>query len=76
MSVSSGAHYLEPPSALSTLESTLSNEELYLEQAFLRKSIVSEEVNINEHDWAAHWLVDWLLRIRAWQILPQNCFYK
>ena len=52
-----------------TVESTLSNEELFLEQAFLRKSIVSEDVNVNEHDWAAHWLVDWLLSIRAWQIL-------
>ena len=52
-----------------TLESTLSNEELFSEQAFPRKSIVSEDVNINENDWAAHWLVDWLLRIRAWKIL-------
>ena len=59
-----------------TLESTLSNEALFLEQAFPRKSIVSEDVNVNEHDWAAHWLVDWLLRISAWQILPENCFYK
>ena len=33
-----------------TLESTLSNEELFLEQAFPRKSIVSENVNVNEHD--------------------------
>ena len=33
-----------------TLESTLSNEELFLEQAFPRKSIVSEDVNVNEHD--------------------------
>ena len=52
-----------------TLESTLSNEELFLEQAFPRKSIVSEDVNVNEHDRAVHWLVDWLLSIRAWQIL-------
>ena len=52
-----------------TLESTLSNEELFLERAFPQKSIVSEDVNVNESDWAAHWLVDWLLRIRAWQIL-------
>ena len=52
-----------------TLESTLSNEELFLEQAFPRKSSISKDVNVNEHDWAAHWLVDWLLRIRAWQIL-------
>ena len=73
-----------------TLESTLSNEELFLEQAFPWKSIVYEDVNVNEHDWAAHWLVDWLLRIRVWkilhtnwllhisvwQILPKNCFYK
>ena len=63
-----GAHYPEPPS-VRTLESTLSNEELFLEQAFPRKSIVSEDVNVNEHDWAAHWLVDSLLRIRAWKIL-------
>ena len=33
-----------------TLESTLSSEELFLEQAFPRKSIVSEDVNVNEHD--------------------------
>ena len=33
-----------------TLESTLSNEELFLEQAFPRRSIVSEDVNVNEHD--------------------------
>ena len=52
-----------------TLGSTLSNEELFLEQAFLRKSIVSEDVHVNEHDWASHWLVDWLWRIRVWQIL-------
>ena len=52
-----------------TLESTLSSEELCLEQAFPRKSIVSEDVHVNEHDWAAQWLVDWLLRIRLWQIL-------
>ena len=31
-------------------ESTLSREELFLEQAFLRKSIVSEDVHVNEHD--------------------------
>ena len=29
-----------------TLESALSNEELFLEQAFPRKSIVSEDVNV------------------------------
>ena len=51
------------------LESTLSNEELFLEQAFPRKFIVSEDVNVNEYDWAAHWLVDSLLRFRAWKIL-------
>ena len=33
-----------------TLESTLPSEELFLEQAFLRKSIVSEDVHVNEHD--------------------------
>ena len=33
-----------------TLESTLSSEELFLEQAFLRKSIVSEDAHVNEHD--------------------------
>ena len=33
-----------------TLESTLSNEELFLEQALPRKSVVSEDVNVNEHD--------------------------
>ena len=33
-----------------TLESTLSNEELFLEQAFPRKSIVSEDANVNEND--------------------------
>ena len=59
-----------------TLESTLSSEELFLEQAFPRKSIVSEDVHVNEHDWAAHWLVDWLLRIRVWQILRESYFYK
>ena len=32
------------------LESTLSSEELFLEQAFPRKSIVSEDVHANEHD--------------------------
>ena len=32
----------------------------------------TKQVHVNEHDWAAHWLVDWLLRIRAWQILRQN----
>ena len=37
-----------------TLESILSNEELFLQQAFPRKSIVSEDVNVNEHDCAAH----------------------
>ena len=53
----------------STLESTLSSEELFLEQALPWKSIVSEDVHVNEHDWAAHWWVDWLLHVRAWQIL-------
>ena len=52
-----------------TLESTLSSEELFLEQAFRRKSIVSEDVHVNEHDSASHWFVDWLWRIRVWQIL-------
>ena len=47
-SLASGAHYPEP--LCCTLESTLSNEELFLEQAFPRKSIVSEDVNVNEHD--------------------------
>ena len=37
-----------------TLESTLSSEELFSEQAFLRKSIVSEDVHVNEHDQASH----------------------
>ena len=31
---------------------------------------------VNEHDWAALWLIDWLLRIRAWQIFRENYFYK
>ena len=26
------------------------------------------KLTVNEHDWAVLWLVDWLLRIRAWQI--------
>ena len=33
-----------------TLESTLSSQELFSEQAFLLKSIVSEDVHVNEHD--------------------------
>ena len=29
-----------------------------------------------KEDWAAYRLVDWLLRIRAWQIFRENYFYK
>ena len=32
-------------------------------QSFFRTQ--KSTVHVNEHDWAARWLVDWLLRIRA-----------
>ena len=35
-----------------------------------------KKVHVNEHDWAALWLGDWLLRIRAWQIFRENYFHK
>ena len=72
-----------------TLELTLSSKELFLEQAFPRKYIIRtlsaivvkgssehKKVYVNAHDWAALWLVDWLLRIRAWQIFREDYFYK
>ena len=89
-----GAHYRSLQMCC-TLESTLSSEELFLEQqAFPPKYIVSakkkiparfrhcyqsffrthKKVYVNEQDRAEHWLVDWLLCIRAWQILRENHF--
>ena len=70
-----------------TLESTLSSKELVLEQAFPWKYISPHafrhccqrffiRAHVNEHDWAALWLVDWLLRIWAWLIFRENYFYK
>ena len=32
----------------------------------------AKKVRVNEHDWAALWLVDWLLRITAWQIFRET----
>ena len=34
----------------------------------------SQDVHVNKHDWTSHWLVDWLWRIRAWQILRTDWF--
>ena len=43
-------------------------------QSFFR---TPKKVHVNKHGWYAHWLVDWLLRIRAWQLssvtISQSC---
>ena len=74
------------------LESILFCKEVFLEQdlfhdsdkfparflplLLINGSSEDKKVYVNEHDWIALWLVDWLLRIRAWQIFRENYFYK